>query len=35
MHLYHPIAALTREFLAIEGQGFDMIWFYLVTEGFP
>lgn len=25
MHLYHPIAALTREFLAIEGQGFDMI----------
>jgi len=25
MHLYHPLAALTREFLAIEGQGFDMI----------
>jgi len=25
MHLYHPIATLTREFLAIEGQGFDMI----------
>ena len=25
MHLYHPIAILTREFLAIEGQGFDMI----------
>jgi TorA maturation chaperone TorD len=25
MHLYRPIAALTREFLAIEGQGFDMI----------
>ena len=25
MHLYHPVAALTREFLAIEGQGFDMI----------
>ncbi|MEY3798914.1 MAG: hypothetical protein RLZZ406_215 [Pseudomonadota bacterium] len=25
MRLYHPIAALTREFLAIEGQGFDMI----------
>ena len=25
MHLYHPIAALTREFLAIEGQSFDMI----------
>jgi TorA maturation chaperone TorD len=25
MHLYHPIASLTREFLAIEGQGFDMI----------
>lgn len=25
MHLYHPIAALTREFLAVEGQGFDMI----------
>ena len=25
MHLYHPIGALTREFLAIEGQGFDMI----------
>ena len=25
MHLYHPIVALTREFLAIEGQGFDMI----------
>jgi len=25
MHLYRLIAALTREFLAIEGQGFDMI----------
>ena len=25
MHLYRPIAVLTREFLAIEGQGFDMI----------
>ena len=25
MHLYHPVAGLTREFLAIEGQGFDMI----------
>lgn len=25
MHLYHPVAALTREFLAIEGQSFDMI----------
>ncbi len=25
MHLYHPVAELTREFLAIEGQGFDMI----------
>ena len=25
MRLYHPIAVLTREFLAIEGQGFDMI----------
>ena len=25
MHLYHPVAALTREFLAIEGQDFDMI----------
>ena len=25
MRLYHPIAALTREFLAIEAQGFDMI----------
>jgi hypothetical protein len=25
MRLYHPVAALTREFLAIEGQGFDMI----------
>ena len=25
MHLYRPIAALTREFLAIEGQSFDMI----------
>lgn len=25
MHLYHPMAALTREFLAIEGQSFDMI----------
>ena len=25
MHLYRPVAALTREFLAIEGQGFDMI----------
>lgn len=25
MHLYRPIAALTREFLAIEEQSFDMI----------
>jgi TorA maturation chaperone TorD len=25
MHLYHPVAALTREFLAIERQSFDMI----------
>lgn len=25
MHLYHPAAVLTREFLAIEGQSFDMI----------
>jgi TorA maturation chaperone TorD len=25
MHLYHPVAALAREFLAIEGQSFDMI----------
>jgi TorA maturation chaperone TorD len=25
MHLYHPVAALTREFFAIEGQSFDMI----------
>ena len=25
MHLYGPIAVLTREFLAIEGQSFDMI----------
>lgn len=25
MHLYHPVAELTREFLAIEGQGFDMV----------
>ena len=25
MHLYHPVAGLTREFLAIEGQSFDMI----------
>jgi TorA maturation chaperone TorD len=25
MHLYHPVAALTREFMAIEGQSFDMI----------
>ena len=25
MHLYLPVAALTREFLAIEGQSFDMI----------
>jgi TorA maturation chaperone TorD len=25
MHLYHPVASLTREFLAIEGQSFDMI----------
>jgi TorA maturation chaperone TorD len=25
MHLYHPIAVLTREFLDIEGQSFDMI----------
>ncbi|WP_114653389.1 molecular chaperone [Polynucleobacter necessarius] len=24
-HLYHSVAALTREFLAIEGQSFDMI----------
>ncbi|MDP3620673.1 MAG: molecular chaperone TorD family protein [Polynucleobacter sp.] len=25
MHLYYPVAALTREFLAIEGQAFDMM----------
>jgi TorA maturation chaperone TorD len=25
MHLYHPVAVLAREFLAIEGQSFDMI----------
>lgn len=25
MHLYQSVSALTREFLAIEGQGFDMI----------
>ncbi len=25
MHLYRPVAELTREFLAIEGQSFDMI----------
>ena len=25
MHLYRPVAALTKEFLAIEGQSFDMI----------
>ena len=25
MHLYHPVSALTREFLAIEGQGFDIL----------
>ena len=25
MHLYHPVAFLTREFLDIEGQSFDMI----------
>jgi len=25
MHLYRPVAALAREFLDIEGQGFDMI----------
>lgn len=25
MHLYHPIAAITREFLAIEGQSYDML----------
>jgi len=25
MHLYRPIAALTREFFAIEGQSFDMV----------
>ena len=25
MHLYRPIALLTREFMAIEGQSFDMI----------
>ncbi len=25
MHLYHPVTALTREFLAIEGQSFDML----------
>lgn len=25
MHLYHPVAALTREFLDIEGLSFDML----------
>lgn len=25
IHLYHPVAVLTREFLDIEGQSFDMI----------
>jgi TorA maturation chaperone TorD len=25
LHLYRPVAALTREFLAIEGQAFDMM----------
>lgn len=25
MRLYHPVAALTREFLAVEAQGFDMV----------
>jgi|UniRef100_UPI004048B17A TorA maturation chaperone TorD len=25
MHSYHSVAALTREFLAVEGQSFDMI----------
>ena len=25
MHLYHPVVALTREFLDIEGQSFDML----------
>ena len=25
MHLYQPVAALAREFLAIEGQSFDML----------
>ena len=25
MHLYHPVAALTREFLDIEGHSFDML----------
>jgi TorA maturation chaperone TorD len=25
MHLYHSVASLTREFLAIESQSFDMI----------
>ena len=25
MHLYHPVAALTREFLEIEGHSFDML----------
>jgi len=25
MHLYHPVAALAKEFLDIEGQSFDMI----------
>jgi TorA maturation chaperone TorD len=25
MHLYHSVSALTREFLAVEGQSFDMI----------
>ncbi len=25
MHMYHPVAALTREFLDIEGHSFDML----------
>lgn len=25
LHLYRPVAALTREFLAVEGQAFDMM----------
>lgn len=25
MHLYHSVAALTKEFLAVEGQSFDML----------